>query len=190
MNSECCVLCALCCFFELAENNFRSLMLIGGSSYAYACMCRILVKLDWNAFRSATEVGFRPVEKAEHQGCCGRIPPESSWNRDPALDSGLPKNGTKTGMCHLAQTVAHSETSLGILPCPLAAAEGRGGRGRGGEALKPEQCIFHVEVGSQVPPVGQGVPQEFCLLTAAGRWRWRAEMMEDNNGDSSGDLQR
>ena len=118
-------------------------------------------------------------------------------------------------MCHLAQTVAHSETSLGILPRPLAAAEGRGGRGRGGEALKPEQCIFHVEVGSQVPPVGRGLPQEFRLLlllprrhdqrvdgggcgdgsggnrqTVAGRWRRRAEMMDDNNGNSSGNLQR
>ena len=29
---------------------------------------RILVKLDRNAFRFATKVGFRPIEKAEHQG--------------------------------------------------------------------------------------------------------------------------
>ncbi len=56
---------------------------------------------DRNAFRSATEVGFRPVEKAEHQGCCGRIPPESGRNRNPALDSGTPKTGTKAGMCKL-----------------------------------------------------------------------------------------
>ena len=55
-------------------------------------VCQIPVKLDRNAFRSATEVGFRPVEKAEHQGYCGRIPPESGWNRNPALDSGTPKN--------------------------------------------------------------------------------------------------
>ncbi len=102
MNSECCVLCALCCFFEVVENNFCSLMLIGGSSYA--CMCRIPVKLDRNAFRSATEVGFRPVEKAEHQGCCGRVPPESGGNRNPALDSGTPENGTKAGMCILGPT--------------------------------------------------------------------------------------
>ena len=63
---------------------------------------RIQVKLDRNAFRSATEVGFWPVEKAEHQGCCGRILPESGRNRNPALDSGTPKTGTKAGMCHLA----------------------------------------------------------------------------------------
>jgi hypothetical protein len=53
-------------------------------------MSRILVKLDRNAFRSATEAGFRPIEKAEHQGCCVRIPPESGRNRNPALDSGPP----------------------------------------------------------------------------------------------------
>ena len=51
-------------------------------------ICRILVKLDRNAFHSATEVGFRPVEEVEHQGCCGWIPPESGRNRNPALDSG------------------------------------------------------------------------------------------------------
>ena len=50
------------------------------------------LSIDRNAFRSTTEVGFRPVEMAEHQGCCGRIPPESSWNRNPALDSGTPTN--------------------------------------------------------------------------------------------------
>jgi len=49
---------------------------------------RIPVKLDRNAFQSTTEVGFRPVEKVEHQGCCGRIPAESGRNRNPALDSG------------------------------------------------------------------------------------------------------
>jgi hypothetical protein len=38
---------------------------------------KIPVKLDRNTFRSTTEVGFRPVEKAEHQGCCGRILPEN-----------------------------------------------------------------------------------------------------------------
>jgi len=53
---------------------------------------RILVKLDRNAFRSATEVEFQPVEKAEHQGCCGRIPPDSGRNRNPVLDSGTPTN--------------------------------------------------------------------------------------------------
>ena len=49
-------------------------MLIRG--YKLLCMyvCRIPVKLDRNAFRSATDVGFQPVEKEEHQGCCGRIP--------------------------------------------------------------------------------------------------------------------
>ena len=92
-------------------------------------------------------------------------------------------------MCHLAQTVAHSETSLGILPSALAAAEGRGGRGRGGEALKPEQCIFHVEVGSQVPPVGRGLPQEFRLLLLlprrhdqrvdGGGWGWQRRKQTD-----------
>jgi hypothetical protein len=53
---------------------------------------RIPVKLDWNAFRSATDVGFRPVEKAEHQGCCRQIPLESGRNRNLALDSGTPTN--------------------------------------------------------------------------------------------------
>ena len=62
---------------------------------------RIPVKLDWNAFQTPTEVGFRPVEKAEHQGCCGRIPPESGRNRNPALDSGPQQTGMKTRMCHL-----------------------------------------------------------------------------------------
>ena len=52
-------------------------------------VCQIPVKLDRNAFRSATEVGFRPVEKAEHQGYCGRIPPESGWNRNPGLLGGM-----------------------------------------------------------------------------------------------------
>ena len=59
-------------------------MLIRG--YKLLCMyvCQIPVKLDRNAFWSATEVGFRPVEKAEHQGCCGRITPQSCQNRNPA----------------------------------------------------------------------------------------------------------
>jgi len=73
---------------------------------------RIPVKLDRNAFRSATEVGFRPVEKAEHQGCCGRIPPESGRNRNPALDSGPQQTGTKTGMCHLA-TRSREDVNIG-----------------------------------------------------------------------------
>ena len=59
---------------------------------------RIPVKLDQNTFRSTTEVGFRPVEKAEHQGCCGRILPESCWNRNPALDSG-PKEMERKQEC-------------------------------------------------------------------------------------------
>ncbi len=63
---------------------------------------RIQAKLDWNAFRSAREVGFWPVEKAEHHGCSGRIPPKSGRNRNPALDSSPQKNGIKTAMCHLA----------------------------------------------------------------------------------------
>ena len=62
---------------------------------------RIPVKLDRNAFRSTTEVGLWPVEKAEHQGCCGRILPESGWNRNLALDSGTPITGMKAGMCNL-----------------------------------------------------------------------------------------
>jgi len=65
-------------------------------------ICRILVKLDRNVFRSATELVFWPVEKAEHQGCCVRIPPDSGLNRNHALDSGSPKTGTKAGMCNLA----------------------------------------------------------------------------------------
>ena len=55
-------------------------------------VCQIPVKLDRNAFRSAMEVGFRPVEKAEHQGYYGQISQESGRNRNPALDSGTPKN--------------------------------------------------------------------------------------------------
>ena len=58
-------------------------------------ICRIPVTM---------EVGLRPVEKAEHQLCCGRIPSESGRNRNPALDSATPKTGTKTGMCNLART--------------------------------------------------------------------------------------
>ena len=38
------------------------------------------------------DVYFFAVEKAEHQGCCGLIPPESGRNRNPALDSGTPTN--------------------------------------------------------------------------------------------------
>jgi hypothetical protein len=49
------------------------------------------------------EEEFRPVEKAEHQGCSGRIPPESGRNRNPALDSGTLKTGMKAGMCKLAE---------------------------------------------------------------------------------------
>jgi hypothetical protein len=79
-------------------------------------MSRIPVKLDLNAFWSATEVGFRPVEKAEHQGCCGQIPPESDRNRNPSLDSGPPKNRMKTGMCHLVIKDGHPVMALeGIL---------------------------------------------------------------------------
>jgi len=63
---------------------------------------RIPFKLDRNACRSAPEVGFRPVEKVEHQGHCSQIPPESGQNRNRALDSGPQQTGTKTGMCHLA----------------------------------------------------------------------------------------
>ena len=32
------------------------------------------------------------IEKAEHQGCSGRITPESGQNRNPALDLGTPTN--------------------------------------------------------------------------------------------------
>ena len=59
---------------------------------------RIPVKLDRNTFRSNTELGFRPVEKADHQGCCGQIPSESGRNRNPAQDSGPQKTGMKTGI--------------------------------------------------------------------------------------------
>jgi len=73
-------------------------------------VCQIPVKLDRNTFRSAMEVGFRPGEKAEHQGCCDRIPSESGWNRNPALDSGTPKTGTKaSGMCNLASGTTMSD---------------------------------------------------------------------------------
>ena len=51
----------------------------------------------------------------EHQGCCGQIPPESDWKRNPALDSGTPKNGTKTGMCHLVKDGHPVMTLEGIL---------------------------------------------------------------------------
>jgi hypothetical protein len=47
------------------------------------------VKHVWSA---TEEVGFRPVEKAEHQGCCGRIPHDFGWNRNLVLDSGTPTN--------------------------------------------------------------------------------------------------
>jgi hypothetical protein len=75
-------------------------MLIGGKLLRMY-ISRIPVKLDRNAFRSVSEVGFRPIEKAEHQGCCGRIPPESGRNRNPFLDSGTPKTGMKAGMYNL-----------------------------------------------------------------------------------------
>ena len=61
----------------------------------YLCLyasSSLWLRTDRNALRSTTEVGFWPVEKAEHQGCCGRIPPESGRNRNPALDSGTPTN--------------------------------------------------------------------------------------------------
>jgi hypothetical protein len=66
LNSKCSlfllVMCAMCSllFFEVAEHNFCSLMLIGGSSYT--CISRIPVKIDRNAFWSATEAGFRSVD--------------------------------------------------------------------------------------------------------------------------------
>ena len=81
-------------------------MLIGGKLLRMY-ISRIPVKLDRNTFRSVSEVGFRPIEKAEHQGCCGRIPPESGQNRNLALDSGPQQTGTKTGMCHLATVGAY-----------------------------------------------------------------------------------
>ena len=71
--------------------------------YLRMYVCRIPAKLDRNAFRSKTELVFWRVEKAEHQGCCVRIPPESGRNRNPALDYGTPKTGTKAGMCKLGQ---------------------------------------------------------------------------------------
>ena len=100
-------------------------MLIRG--YKLLCMyvCRIPVKLDRNAFRSATEVGFQPVEKAEHQGCCGRIPTESGRNRNPALDSGTQKNGPKAGMCNLAfDTATTAKTILTSTVFPIMHWEG------------------------------------------------------------------
>ncbi len=79
---------------------FLTLLVGGGYQLLRMYVYRIPVKLDQNAFRFATEVGFQPVEKAEHQGCCGRIlpeqiPPESGRNRNPALDSSPPKNQWK-----------------------------------------------------------------------------------------------
>ena len=56
---------------------------------------RIPVKLDRNAFWPATEVVFRPVEKAEHQGCCGWIPPDSRQNRNPVQGSSTSTNRNK-----------------------------------------------------------------------------------------------
>ena len=87
-------------------------------------MSRIPVKLDRNAFWSATEVGFQPVKKAEHQGCSGQIPPESGLNRNLALDSGPQQTGTKTGMCHLGcqpQPQSKMECSGMRDPAPLSA---------------------------------------------------------------------
>jgi len=65
-----------------------SLLIGGGPAPTHVCM-PVPVKLDRNAFRSTLEVGFRPVEKAEHQGC---IPPEFGRNRNPARGSGTPTN--------------------------------------------------------------------------------------------------
>lgn len=73
-----------------------------GRKRSYFADRLIPVKLDRDTLRSATDVGFRPIEKAEHQGCCDWILPESGWNRNPALDSGPQQTGKKTGMCHLA----------------------------------------------------------------------------------------
>jgi hypothetical protein len=42
-----------------------------------------------------TEVGFRPIEKAEHHGCCGRIPLDSGRNRNPVQGSGTSTNQKK-----------------------------------------------------------------------------------------------
>ena len=67
----------------------------GGSQLLHMYISRIPIKLDRNAFRSATEVGFRPVKKAEHQGCCGRIPPDSSRNRNPVQGSSTSTNRNK-----------------------------------------------------------------------------------------------
>jgi hypothetical protein len=47
-------------------------------------VCRIPVKLDRNAFRSKTEVGFRRLEKAEHRD----VP--AGFRRNPAGTGILP----------------------------------------------------------------------------------------------------
>jgi hypothetical protein len=66
-------------------------------------VCQIPVKLDRISFRSATEVGFQPVEKAEQN--IRDI--AAGFRRNPAGTGILPwtpaprKTGTKTGMCHL-----------------------------------------------------------------------------------------
>ena len=39
--------------------------------------------------------------KGGTSGILQPAPPESGWNRNPALDSGTPKTGTKAGMCNL-----------------------------------------------------------------------------------------
>ena len=52
------------------------------------------------------ELGFRPEEKAEHQGCCGRIMPESGRNRNPALDSSPPKKWNENKNAPPCSTVA------------------------------------------------------------------------------------
>ena len=67
----------------------------GGSQLLCMYISRIPVKLDRNAFRSAMEVGFWPIEKAEHQGCCGQTPPDSCQNRNPVQGSGTLTNWNK-----------------------------------------------------------------------------------------------
>ena len=67
----------------------------GGSQLLRMYINRIPVKLDRKAFRSTLLVGFRPLEKAEHQGCCGRILLDSGQNRNPVQGSGISTNRNK-----------------------------------------------------------------------------------------------